>query len=266
MRVKIPMQASLNFVIPDGSDHSASCCIMPWCNTTSVNSSNANLNSTTGQSCGLTGQILFNTYANLFDEVKIDGMRASINMVDAFGQGATYSAIKIGSVIDRLCKIKDTHPTFAEMSNWSTFYNRIILNNGKAFQKRAVWASDLTERITFHDSDITTQSNPVGTALVSWRTDSFTGFAPAIFFAVQLPVVNNTGANVVIHALADITFWVTFRNPKCSVTSVSKAAEMDRLDIDAEVDMAQEKKVSNEDESFEPPAKQKRSVTLMTSE
>lgn len=269
MRVKIPIQQAVNFLIPNGANISGAITVCPWWNTTRVNSNTQSMASAQSQCLGITGSILYNTYANLFDEVKVDGVKVSINLVDAIGQGGSFSAIRIGSVVDRRLTRTDGHPNFAEMQNWSSFYNRIILNNGQARQRRAVWASDLNERIMFVDSDMETGATPPGTYLQAMEgaagyNPSF--FSPAIHFALQTPTTNNTGTDIAIAALVDYTVWCTFRNPKCSVTSISKAREMDRLDIDAQVEMSDEKKVTDEDEAFEPPAKQSRQVTIMTSE
>lgn len=241
MRIRIPLQTQLTVQIPATSTAATSVCINPWANTTNSTGNNVAINDANGQSLGFVATNLWRAYAALFDEVKFDGMRVKAAVIDTIGTGGTYAGVTVASVIERNCNKEDIPPNSTNMSNWSSYSFRNVINNSVAKISRSVWARDLNEKIQF--SDVATANGGAGTAVAApgnylraWRDGSNTAtfFKPAIYLTASPATA--AAALRTITFMCEVTGYFTFRCPKYSVSGSSKDATDFLATLDATKD------------------------------
>lgn len=230
VRVRIPKQALLTVQIPANQQGATSVCICPWCNTTAATGNNVPINHANGQSFGFTDTGLFQAYAGLFDEVKFDGMKVKAAVVDTIGAGGAYAGVTVASVIERNCNKEDIPPNSQNMNQWSSYSFRNVINNSVAKITRSIWATDLSERIQFVDSELAntgagTAVLAPGNCLRAWRDGSVSGswFKPAIYLTATPS--NQTAALRTIVFMVEVVAYFTFRCPKYTSSGSSKQAE-----------------------------------------
>lgn len=245
------MQAQLTVQIPANTTAATAVCISPFCDTINKTGNAIRISDVNGQCLGFTHTDIFNAYANLFDEVKFDGMKIKASVIDTIGgAGAAYPSLSLGSVIERNCQRDDVPPNSTTMNQWASFSYHSVITNSIAKITRSVWARDLMERITFTDTDVqgtgaNTQILAPGNALRSFRDggSANTFFSPAIYISAT--------PTTAAAALRTVNFWVeiigyfTFRCPKYTSSGSSKAA------ADFAKTVAETKDAQVDDESFD---------------
>lgn len=224
------MQAQLTVGIPANTTAATAVCVMPWCNTTSLVGQAVAINNANGQSMGFTGSDLFRAYAALFDEVKFDGMKVKAAVIDTIGAGGNFTGVTVASVIERLCQKEDVPPNSTNMNQWSSYSFRNVINNSVAKISRSVWATDLSERIQFVDTELaaTGQGTPVaapGNCLRAWRDGSVgsSWFKPAIYLTATPATAAANPRTITM--FVEVVGYFTFRCPKYSTSGSSKQAE-----------------------------------------
>lgn len=230
LRVKIPITVPISTTIQANTDYSAMMCVFPWCNTTSHTATfggnqQAGLSGFT--SLGVAGTQIYQSYAALFDQVKLDGMRATLYCLAPVGNGQTYTGVTLGSTIDRDLNWEDQIPQTNRAQTSASWWSRTAINNSIPVVRRSIWASDLQERSGFTDSDWELTITPsTRTQITSWNANvrSKTFFKPAIWFGLTTPApIGSSPAT--INFVAQVTFWLTFRNPK-GAAAAGDAAKM----------------------------------------
>ena len=117
-----------------------------------------------------------------------------------------------------------------ELGGMSSYSFRNVINNSVAKITRSVWATDLTERVSFVDTLLgaggagTGVAAP-GTYLRAWRDGALSGsfFRPAIY--ITAAPATAAGAQRTITFLVELAGYFTFRCPKYTSSGSSKQAE-----------------------------------------
>lgn len=232
LRVKIPLTVPISTTIQANTDYSAMMCIYPWSNTTDHNAKFTGTQLAGGSgftSLGVVGTQIYQAYAALFDQVKLDGMRATLYCLAPVGNGQTYTGVTLGSTIDRDLTWADDIPNTNRAQTSASWWSRTAINNSIPVVRRSIWASDLQERTGFTDSDWEVTTNPTARSqILSWnqQVQNKSFFKPAIWFGLTTPAP--IGASpATINFVAQVTFWLTFRNPKgASSADAAKSLEM----------------------------------------
>ena len=194
---------------------------MPWHTTVSANANNTGpINGNGGTCLGAVKNPIFQQYADLFDEVKCDGMSLRATCTDPIAPGANFSGLLIGTAIDRSLTTNDPIPTAEVLKTSSAWWARVAVNNSIPRVRRSIWASDLQERSNFYDSDYTYDAIDQYTTLDEWTRN--TAWNPAIMLAVQNTVAAAQPAT--LSFLCQVNFYFTFRNPKGAATGTTGRA------------------------------------------
>lgn len=231
MSMVIPVENTMTCVIPSGSYNSVVCGIEPWW----YNPSNANpqlLNAS------LFTTDLYRTYAHLYDDVKIDWMSCEIGVLDTVGSGGTFSAVRLWTSVDRRIVRTDLSnaPTANQVRTSSSAQGTLMVNNSRAVTRRYIAASDLAERITFHDctQNVAAADNVYDQ---SWYNSGYSVpfFSPGLFFFFEVSAApaEQKGISLSIR----VKYGVTFRNAKFGLSQGAGSK-----DVEMEVDPVATKK------------------------
>lgn len=202
--------------------------------------------------CPAVAKKIYQTYCDLYDEVKLDQMQVTLSILDPLGS-ATFPSMSIATGWDRKACYNEVMETYdwraarvPAINNAAAYpatqaahtypliisrdypasYDALVsgpaaseataINNSVAKVFRYVKASDLLERNTFHDSTLMPYD---GNGIVDQAYGQSTtdvkglGFCPVFYFAVKLMGANAAdGASVNIQA--EVNYYFTFRNPK----------------------------------------------------
>lgn len=179
-------------------------------------------------SLGAVQNPIYQSYADLFDEVKFDGCTATITCTDPIAPGATYTGLLLGTAIDRSVSSSEATPTVEIAKNSASWYSRVAVNNSIPRLRRSVWASDAQERTNFVDSDYALHTTTGNTYLNAYSTanGNMPFFKPVIRFGLQTTATSDVAQTA--NFLAQVNFYFTFRNPKGAAASASNrlAAQM----------------------------------------
>lgn len=201
--------------------------IFPWETTGNREAQGTNpiTPSGTTMSIGAVDNPIFQSYADLFDEVKFDGCSATITCTEPIAPGANYTGLLLGTSIDRSITSTEDTPTVQTAKNSASWYGKIAVNNSIPRIRRSIWASDAQERSNFVDSDYMTNAVVGNTYLRVWNTNNGNTnfFRPAIRFGVQ--AIAAPAVDQVSNYLVQINFYFTFRNPKGAAAGANRAAE-----------------------------------------
>lgn len=201
--------------------------------------------------CAAVSKKIYQTYCDLYDEVKLDQMQVTLSILDPLGS-ATFPSMSIATGWDRKASLAETVETYDWIqarvpgSNDTTTYppataarnykliisrefppsydalvagpaasESTAINNSVAKVFRYVKASDLLERNTFHDCSLTTSASGTfdSSAFANHVDVRGLGFCPTFYFAVKL-MGTNAGAGSSVNIQAEVNYYFTFRNPK----------------------------------------------------
>lgn len=169
---------------------------------------------------------LYQTYCQLYEEVKCVGMKVTVSVTSAVG-GADIPSLQFMSGVDRKYGLSldkststfsyEAFPTVAEFKTYSSYSLQSALNNNVAKFVRSVYASDLMEKAIWHDSSLqfTDAVHQTGTlyddaVVTAGMNPSF--FHPCFMFLFSVP---NSGANQkTVNYTLEIMYYFAFRNPK----------------------------------------------------
>lgn len=250
----VPMENLFSVVFPANEYNSVVQCISPFMY--APGSAHPEL-----YCCPLIQSQLYRTYCQLYDEVKVDWCSYEISIVDPVGSG-NYIAIRLWTAVDRRVTRQDfddgERPTAAQIRNMSSAQGTMFVNNSRAIVRRYIAASDLGERITYHDCSFTTIAGP---PLVyrdnAWydAVNNLTFFSPGMWFYIESTDAVSTQRS--INVSVKCKYGVTFRNAKfgLSVTGnagpKSVAAVLDKRDVPS-VEVLPELEEKTEDEVVKP--------------
>lgn len=191
----------------------------------------------------LTISPLFNAYQNLYEELKMIGMKVQICVTDQVG-GATLPSLQIYTAWDRRHGAGEPAFTNQEVKNAASNNVATALNNSVAKLSRSVYASDLIEKAQWIDSSPTSASP--GSGIASWIAAGVNPnmFCPAFYMCFGSPSLNSASEVASVHFSVSVTYYVAFRNPRYGGSSSSKDLPSkvvtfadDPVGVDDDVDM-----------------------------
>lgn len=265
MTLRVPVEAQVQFVIPQGANWSNLCCIQPFL---SYKSTAANKNAGVAT---LIQSPLYRNYTALYDQVKVDGVYVNGSIIDGIGIGGIFSSLSFASTWDRNIQFKEvmaggapgvTAQTIQYGSEAQTF---LLTNNSRQLVHRWNRASDIIERTTFHDcsyhvgpadsqyqyiDDAFCPLSSAGTPTVN----SNIGYVPGLWMAFYSPLVNSEAARNV-NVTFKVIWTVTFRNPKYGLAAEAASKAIEESGLKAEDVVVSESDGVGEDELDEETIK-----------
>lgn len=166
----------------------------------------------------LTASPLFIAYHNLYDEMKLIGMKVSVAVTDVVGN-STLPSLQIYTSWDRRYGAGESLPTATEIKSASTMNVATALNNNVAKITRSLYASDLIEKAQWIDSDLNT-NNQLAAWVAAGKNPNF--FAPLFSMVFGSPSLSAQTEVASVHFNVSVTYYVAFRSPKYGGSSSSK--------------------------------------------
>ena len=202
--------------------------------------------------CPAVAKKIYQTYCELYDEVKLDQMQVTLSILDPLGN-ATFPSMSIATGWDRKAAYNEVLETYdykaniapainntayypapaaaanyplIVSNNYPSSYDALVsgpaasestaINNSVAKVFRYVKASDLLERNTFHDCTLR-KFDTTGIADQAYATAQQDvkglGFCPTFYFAIKL-MGATAGDAAAVNVQAEVNYYFTFRNPK----------------------------------------------------
>jgi len=251
IRVRVPVQQVLSISVPANSLDSEVVTSSPWVRGAVSNQPHG--------CCSAVQTPLYNAYANLYDQVKCDGVVTRFSILTAIG-GTTMPAVQVVMAYDRYGNYNEAlfddaplvGPTTAQLFNFSSASVVSAINNSVAKTSRSCWASDIQERTTFHDCTVITGTASISPNYLFCDRDFLSSpnkvgyFSPLTLIGLRLSAA--PAEETTVSALIEQTYYFTFRNPKyggsSSVSSASvrsipvMATRSDTRSLDREAGMA----------------------------
>lgn len=156
---------------------------------------------------------LYMAYVNLYEEVKLIGMKIQVSITDQIG-GSTLPSLQIYTAWDRRHGRGEGIFTSAEIKNAATSNVATALNNNVAKISRSIYASDLIEKAQWVDSS--TMNGTVDKTNAAWYAAGVNPnfFCPAFFMCFGSPSLNAGSEVASVHYSLSVTYYVAFRNPR----------------------------------------------------
>lgn len=196
---------------------------------------------------------LYRTYCKLYDEVKIDWVSWELSVLDVIGQGGVFSACRLWTTIDRKFTRQDLRapPTAYQVRTASSAKGIMMVNNSRTVTRRYIAATDLQERTTWHDCDVSANEGNTQFYDIAWygANENLGFFCPACYYFMELN--NAPGAQTAINLSIKVKYGVTFRNAKFGLSAAAPAAAK----VDGGVDFRAEPvktEVAGKSESVKP--------------
>lgn len=165
----------------------------------------------------VTSSPLFTAYQNLYEEMKLIGLKVQICVTDQVG-GATLPSLQIYTAWDRRHGYNEADLTPAAVKNAASSNVATALNNNVAKLSRSIYASDLIEKAQWMDSSIS--MNRIQAWQAAGTNPNF--FCPAFFMVFGSPALNAGSEVASVHFSISVTYYVAFRNPRYGGSSSSK--------------------------------------------
>lgn len=172
---------------------------------------------------------LYRTYCGLYDEMKVIGMKARLNISSQIG-GTDIPSLQIYSGFDRRYGYGETAPTFAELKTYSTYSCATAVNNSVAKLERSIYASDLMERAQWHDCSLEDTAGVYSDKAYHTAGENPNFFVPALFLAIAVP---GQTEQKTVNGTVDVTYYFAFRNPKYGGSAGANRLAVE--DVDAPV-------------------------------
>lgn len=162
---------------------------------------------------------LFTAYQNLYEEMKLIGMKVQVSVTDQVG-GATLPSLQIYTAWDRRHGYSEADYTPTMVKEAASSNVATALNNNVAKLSRSIYASDLIEKAQWFDSSPYTGS----TTIDAWRQASKNPnfFCPAFYMCFGSPALSQASEVASVHFSISVTYYVAFRNPRYGGSSSSK--------------------------------------------
>lgn len=156
---------------------------------------------------------LFQAYQNLYEEMKVIGMKVQICVTDQIG-GATLPSLQIYTAWDRRHGYGEPDYTSAQIKNSASNNVATALNNNVAKLSRSIYASDLIEKAQWMDSsnDAAGAGSNIQAYYSADRNPNF--FCPAFFMCFGSPSLSQASEVASVHFSVSVTYYIAFRNPR----------------------------------------------------
>lgn len=164
---------------------------------------------------------LFQAYQNLYEEMKMIGMKVQISVTDQIG-GPTLPSLQIYTAWDRRHGQGEAAYTASAIKNSASSNIATALNNNVAKLSRSLYASDLIEKAQWFDS--TPVGGAAGASVSAWVSAAANPnfFCPAFFMCFGSPSLAQGSQVASVHFSISVTYYIAFRNPKYGGSSSSK--------------------------------------------
>ena len=219
IRVRVPIQQVMSVPIPAGSIDSEIITSSPWFQNTDREAGDPPYGMSSGVVTGL-----YRAYANLYDQVKCDGVVTRLSILTPIGSSST-PAVQVVIAYDRLgnclevlnntgTTIAPEVQTTADLFNYSSSTVTSAINNSVAKLSRSCWASDIQERTQFHDCSVMPKTSSYLAADKDFYSNQkkVSYFSPLTLIGLRLAAAPT--AATTISVLLEQTYYYTFRNPK----------------------------------------------------
>lgn len=157
---------------------------------------------------------LYKAYSNLYDEVRLIGMKVTVAVTDVVGN-ATTPSLQIYTAFDRRHGSGEAAVSGHQLKAFATSQCATAVNNNIAKIVRSIYAQDLIEKIQYVDSDHWTTADQMQNANTAWvvagRNPNF--FCPSFHLAFGCPTLDGSALHDIHYSLG-ITYYCAFRNPK----------------------------------------------------
>lgn len=162
-----------------------------------------------GSPCSMANSLLYKTYCNLYEEVKIVGLKVNVSIVSQVG-GTDIPSLQLYTAWDR--KYAGTGEAWspADIKASSTYNVATALNNNVAKIVRSTYASDLMEKSIWIDSSLDPANSNRNAA---WYAS---GKNPTMFHPCMALMLNcpSKAAIQQVSLSLSVTYYLAFRNPK----------------------------------------------------
>lgn len=158
----------------------------------------------------LTSSPLFGAYVNLYEEMKLIGMKVQVSVTDQIG-GATLPSLQIYTAWDRRHGYGEPNLTPTQIKESASNNIATALNNNVAKLTRSIYASDLIEKAQWIDSTLSGSLD-----VRSWYTAGVNPnmFCPSLFMCFASPSLSQASEVASVHFSVSVTYYVAFRNPR----------------------------------------------------
>ena len=188
----------------------------------------------------VSGSQLYRQYCKLYDEVQCIGYKVRLAFTNQLG--AALPSIRVHSCWDRRFGSQEQAPDQLTIRNSSSYMPSQAIQNSVCKMQRSCYASDLIEKIQWHDCTITDPTVPgQHYSDPAWESvgNNPNFFCPGFFFYVEEPGMDQY---VPITVSSDIVYYFKFRNPRFGGSAGNaKISEMDAPNLargaDPDVDM-----------------------------
>lgn len=155
---------------------------------------------------------LFAAYQNLYEEMKLIGMKIQVSVTDQIG-GSTLPSLQIYTAWDRRRGSTEADFTPTEIKNAATSNVATALNNNVAKLSRSVYASDLIEKAQWFDSSRVSAGD---STIAAWNIAGANPnmFAPAFYMVFGSPSLSQQSEVASVKFSVSVTYYVAFRNPR----------------------------------------------------
>lgn len=218
--VCIPVQDAFTMTVGAGQYYTAVGGVCPYYS--AKNSSSASAIST---KASMVSSILYRTYSQLYDEVKINAVSVDISFMTVIGAGGVVPAAKFFTSWDRNCTFSECVqrngiPNNVQIQTGSESQVALLTNTSSMIIKRFVRATDLIEKARFHDCTVSEDAN--GYYDEMWGHGdghNDVGFCPAMFFCLNTAASPASGNVFSFSVSLEVKWYVTFRNPKFGLST-----------------------------------------------
>ncbi|ASU55898.1 putative capsid protein [Hudisavirus sp.] len=232
IRVRVPVQQVLSISVPANSLDSEVVTSTPYIRLLADDQPRG--------CCSAVQTPLYNAYAQLYDQVKCDGVVTRFSILTAIG-GTTMPAIQVVMAYDRygnrnevsLLSSAGGQVTTSQLFNFSSASVVSAINNSVAKTSRSCWSSDIQERTSFHDCSVAVGD---GTTPYLYADRDFYSspsklsyFAPLTMIGLRLSAA--PAEQITVSALIEQTYYFTFRNPKFGGSASASSASVQSIPV-----------------------------------
>nr|WCI99986.1 MAG: capsid protein [ticpantry virus 13] len=160
---------------------------------------------------------LYQTYASIYDEVRLERMEVSMSPAKSMVSG--QSTLMIYSAVDRKFTSRDTVQSVGELTQAAGVVVRNVQPASTVPFKRVIYPRDLQEKITYVDCSWGTSGTPAAYYLSAWNIgqNNITLFSPAISYGLLSTTASTEASN--LPYVFTIKYYLRFRNPKTEVVN-----------------------------------------------
>lgn len=218
--VCIPVQDAFTTVVNAGQFFSAVGGVSPY-----YNAKDPSANSALACRGSMVSSLLYRTYSQLYDEVKINAVSIDFSFMTVIGAGGVVPAVKFFTSWDRNanydeCVYRNGLPDATQIQIGSESQVSLLTNTSSMVIRRFIRATDLMEKSRFHDCSVGENANAYYDLVYqSGGGHNDLGFCPAMFYCVNTAGAPAAGQQYVFNVSVDVKWYVTFRNPKFGLAS-----------------------------------------------